>query len=166
MQVVLSFLAALVVLNFAFRGDDSFSLLATGGIAWGVAFVFIAISFRFQPGSIRSNRMWAMIGAAFLLTLSVVVTRWPVRLGPVIYRSQFQALADRVASGEHFSTARYIGPFTFERGEVERGFVCLWTDLDRAGRSGFIRGSTEHGLPFNAWSVISAGSEWRFVVED
>ena len=47
----------------------------------------IAISFRFEPGLARSNRVWAMIGITFLLTLSVVVTRWPVRLGPVIGRA-------------------------------------------------------------------------------
>lgn len=166
MHALIAFIVALIVTAYSIRGADSFSLVAFAGVAWAVAAVFIWAVFHFRPATINSNRAWGAIGLAFLLTASVVLTRWPLRLGPVVYRSQFQALADSVAAGHSFNTPQHIGPFTFQRGQVERGYVCLWTDLDPAGRAGYVRGSSERGIPFNIWSAISTGPGWHFLVED
>lgn len=166
MQALIAIVAALVVTAYSIRGTDSFSLIAIACGAWALASIFIGAVFHFRPASISSNRAWGAIGLAFLFSASVVLTRWPLRLGPVVYRSQFQALADSVAAGHTFNTPRRIGPFMFQRGQVERGYVCLWTDLDPAGRAGYVRGSAEGGIPFNIWSVISTGPGWHFLVED
>jgi hypothetical protein len=166
MQALPAFAAALTVFAYSICGEGGFSLAVIAGVTWAAASFLMGVLFQFRPAGMNSNRVWGAVGLAFLLTASVVVTRWPIRFGPIIYRAQFQALADSVAAGHPFDAPRRIGPFTFYQGEVERGFVCLWTDLDPKGRSGYIRGSTERGVPFNVWSVISAGSGWHFLVED
>lgn len=165
-QNLVSSIAALTVTFFAIRGSDTFSLLFVAGVVWAVAAVFMGAAFHLRPQTMLSNRIWVGIGLASLLTASVVFTRWPIRLGPVLYHSEFRALADSVAAGHSFTSPRQIGPFTFQQGQVERGFVCLWTDLDPKGRSGFIRGVATSGIPFNAWSVAATGSEWHFLIED
>jgi hypothetical protein len=166
LQIFISFIAAFTVTFFAIRGEDAVNLVLIAGVVWAVASVLGGAGFFLRPNTMFSNRVWAGIGLAWLLTATVVFTRWPIRLGPVLYRSQFQALADGVAAGHPFTTPKRIGPFTFQRGEIERGFVCLWTDLNPNGRSGYIRGAYGDRALFNVWSIVSTGRGWHFLIED
>jgi len=141
MPAFLAFIAALFVTAYSLRGADSFSLATISGFSWGIAAAITAIVFHFRRTPRISTRIWSYVALAYLPTASVVFTRWP--------------------------TSQRVGPFTIRRGEIERGLICLWTDLNPAGRSGYIRGLEDSGAnPINAWSLSSAGSDWRFLVED
>lgn len=166
MAISLASLVVLVVAGGALRGMDGGSLFLLSMVGWVSAIPLVFAIFAFRPSEERSNRVWIGLGLAFAITVSIFVTRWPLRLAAAAWRPELEALASSVASGHAFGTPRRVGLFVFQRGEVERGFVCLWTDLHRNGRSGFVHGQAAGDLPFNEWSVVSCGVGWHFLIED
>lgn len=106
------------------------------------------------------------------LTVSVLLTDWPLRAVFACRRDQFDRIAARVLSGEKISEPFFIGPFLILKATwAENGnpVVCLWTDLAPSGHTGFVRSAP--GQPsaeqlLNLWSDRRLDATWRFVSED
>ena len=98
--------------------------------------------------------------------VSVATTQWPLRFMYSLHRREFDFLAQRVRAGEQIPTPRRVGVFTVRRAEVRRnGVVCLWTDLEPNGNTGFVQCGREH-VPFSLWSIVRLDDGWQFISED
>ena len=105
--------------------------------------------------------------ACLSLILSVGVTCWPLRVSFALSRNAFEAVALRVRSGERVSTPSRIGLFRIRQAELSNGgVVCLWTDLDPAGHTGFVQCDQDKAVKFNLWSIIPLEDRWQFISED
>lgn len=114
----------------------------------------------------RSRLVNRAIGAASLVVLiSVPLTHWPLRLAYHISRPKFETIAQVLRSGKTFPKPMQVGPFTIEKAEIDNGKVCLWTDLDPAGRTGFAKCSPKD-VPFNLWSITELDENWQYISED
>jgi hypothetical protein len=80
-------------------------------------------------------------------------------------RGAFDAIAQRVRAGEQMKPQR-IGLVTIRKAEVYyNGIVCLWTDLNPSGYTGFVQCAPD-SMPFNLWSMIRLDARWQFISED
>ena len=117
----------------------------------------------------RSRRALAIILASLVLCLggiaSIARWDWPLRLAFLASESSLEEMATATRGGESLADKR-IGLFRIRRAEVgPQGVVCLWLDLDPAGRTGLVQTSPED-LPFNLWSAISLSDRWQLISED
>jgi hypothetical protein len=117
----------------------------------------------------RSRRALALILAGLVLCLggiaSIAWWDWPLRLAFRAAESSLEETATAAHGGESLADER-VGLFLIRRAEVgPRGIVCLWLDLDPAGRTGLVQTSPDD-LPFNLWSVISLSDRWQLIAED
>jgi len=72
--------------------------------------------------------------------ISVAVTHWPLRVAYTWSRESFDAVAQRVRSGEHITTPLRAGLFTIQRVELSHmSIVCLWTQPNPSGNTGFVQ---------------------------
>ena len=114
----------------------------------------------------RSLRQLLYTIAAFAVLLSTMMFNMPLKMTFLLSRSAFDQLADDVESGRSVKTPRWIGPLRICKAEVHRnGVVCLWTDDDPNGHTGFVRHGSS-GLPFNLWSHSVMDDSWQFIAED
>ena len=99
--------------------------------------------------------------------VSVPVTNWPLRLAFKLSRTSFDKIASALQGGKTFPEAVQVGLFRIKRAEVYKlnGRICLWTDLDPAGKTGFTK-SPINDVPFNLWSIIELNEDWQFISED
>ncbi len=103
---------------------------------------------------------------ALAVAASVIVTAWPLRLSYLLSRPTLERLAMTVQAGEPPDGPVRVGLFVIKRTEVSRqGLVCLWTELDPKGNTGFVRCGA-NGLPANLWSSIQLDEQWNLVAED
>src|SRR6185437_13837347 len=84
--------------------------------------------------------------------ISVAVTHWPLRVTYALSRDAFDAVAQRVRTGEHLPTPLRAGLFTIRSAELSHdGIVCLWTHPNPGGSAGFVQCRRDN-VPFNLWS--------------
>jgi hypothetical protein len=108
--------------------------------------------------------------AATVLTLAVIISvavaHWPLRVTYALSRDSFDAVAQRVRMGEHLTTPFRAGFFTIQRAELSHhGIVCLWTQPQPSGSTGFVQCRRDH-VPFNLWSMVRLDDRWQFISED
>ncbi|MES2572602.1 MAG: hypothetical protein V4710_21440 [Verrucomicrobiota bacterium] len=166
MKLIPGLLALLLIAYFSFRGLETFNLLPIAGGVWAVAFLATLFLLPQTASKQEMVRSWLVFGGLWLVAATILFTSWPLRIGPTVYRARFEGLAHQISSGNPVTMPQWIGPYKIERGETERGFVCLWLELNPAGRSGYIYGAADKSLNFNVSSLIWAGGNWHFLVED
>jgi hypothetical protein len=99
---------------------------------------------------------------------SVAFTQWPLRAAWALSAPAFEDAARRLRAGERLETPRRIGLFTVRRAAVTeyvRPLVCLWTDLEPNGYTGFVQW-TGDDEPLSLWSNTRLSDGWHFVTED
>ncbi len=114
----------------------------------------------------RSRRN-AVIGlAAIVFLVSVAVSNWPMRMAYGVSRPAFDQVASQIRNGDAPQTPCTIGLFRIQRAEVYyNNVVCLWTDDDSRGSTGFVQcGPVDP--PFNLWSHVPLDESWQFIAED
>jgi hypothetical protein len=166
LSLALPIIPVLVMLWVALIPSDSLGLFF-----WALILLlpFIALSaFAIFAGLKRGFARLA-IGVVLLLVFiagSIVVTQWPLRLAFQLTEHQFNDVSSDLKRGQSFPKPFRIGPFKFEKAEINRhGLVCLWTDSSSGDLDGFVQ-TTPDVLPFNLWSTISLSDEWQYIVED
>ncbi len=116
--------------------------------------------------AIRSLRQLFAGITTIAILLSVATSDWPLRAAYTLSRSSFDRVASQVDAGDHVNTPCWIGLFRIHKAEVHHnGVVCLWTDDDTAGPTGFVQYASDD-LPFNLWSHIRLDNRWQFIAED
>jgi hypothetical protein len=145
--------------------EDSIVFLSS--IVTGLAALISSPVFLFPAR--RSRRALAVTLVGLVLCLggiaSIARWHWPLRLSFLASESSLEEMATATRGGESLADKR-IGLFRIHRAEVgPHGIVCLWLDLDPAGRTGLVQTSPED-LPFNLWSAISLSDRWQLISED
>ena len=110
----------------------------------------------------------ALVAPILSLTVitSVAATHWPLRVAYAWSRESFDAVAQRVRSGEHITTPLRAGLFIIQRAELsQQGIVCLWTHSNSSGSTGFVQCRRDY-VPFNLWSMVRLDDRWQFISED
>lgn len=117
----------------------------------------------------RGRRSWPVFGgaiASLALIASVVTMHWPLRASYLLSRPALDQLARDVQAGQPLPGPTRVGLFTIKQVEVSRqGIVCLWVDLNPAGKEGLVQCGPAHP-PFNLWSMISLDDRWQYIAED
>lgn len=115
---------------------------------------------------IRSRRQLFAGIATIATLLSVATLNWPLRAAYVLSRPSLDRIAAEVQAGELPVAPCTIGLFRVRKAEMHpNGVVCLWTNDDPAGRTGFVQ-TEASDLPFNLWSHTSLDNSWQFISED
>ncbi len=115
---------------------------------------------------VRSTRHLFAGTAALAMLLSVATSNWPLQAAYTLSRPSFDRVAAQVRAGDPPSTPCLIGLFRIRKAEVSHnGIVCLWTDDDPAGPTGFVQTGPDD-LPFNLWSHTPLDNSWQFISED
>ena len=152
-------------------------LSATGGERTSVGIVALVLS----PSTIivgllligyqryRKSRLSSAIGvtiACLTIIASVAFTHWPLRITYALSRNSFNAVAQRIRTGEQIKTPMRAGLFTIQRAELSHlGIVCLWIEPNPSGSTGFVQCRRDY-VPFNLWSIIKLDEHWQFISED
>lgn len=134
----------------------------------GVIFSFVVAASAATRALYRGKPVGNIIGA-FLVTVlilgSVGASHWPLRVAYVVSRPALERAAAEVRLGHPFEHRR-VGLIEIRRAEISRtGVVCLWTDTNPSGRTGFVQ-TPPYNIPFNLWSVTSLDQRWQFISED
>ena len=103
---------------------------------------------------------------SLVVIISVAASHWPLRVSYALSRCSFDAVAQRVRNGEQVTTPMRAGLFTIQRAGLSRhDIVCLWTQLDPGGNTGFVQCRREY-VPFNLWSMVKLDDRWQYISED
>ncbi len=103
---------------------------------------------------------------SMVIIFSVAATHWPLHVTYALSRDAFDIVAKRVRAGEQVATPFRAGYFTVQRAELShRGIVCLWTQPDPGGSTGFVQCRRDN-VPFNLWSIVRLDDRWQFISED
>jgi hypothetical protein len=160
-------LSVLALVWLSATATEKVALVGCGCAACGVI-VVLAITW-LRCADARGERLWpALSGAAVALAVvaTVIATAWPLRLAYALSRPALQRLAVAVQAGQRPPADVRAGLFVIKQAELSRqGVVCLWTDLDPVGRTGFVQCRAD-SLPENRWSSIQLDEQWHLVSED
>jgi hypothetical protein len=100
------------------------------------------------------------------IVLSAAFTQWPLRLAYACERGELESLAQRVRTGKRLALPQQVGPFKILAAELDRDdIVCLWTNLDRSGRTGLVQCGPDHAR-FDLWSIVDLDERWQLISED
>ncbi len=103
---------------------------------------------------------------AILLIGATITVNIPLQTAFRVYRPELDQIAQRVAAGNVVSTPFWVGPIRVCKAEQNsKGVVCLWTNDDPNGRTGFVQHKPSQ-LPFNLWSHMVLNDKWQFISED
>lgn len=110
--------------------------------------------------------LWVFVGVVVVL-FAVFATSFPLMLTFGIYRSQLDAVANRVEAGAPVRTPLSIGPFRIVRVERTDRMVGLWFRDTPSGAAGLLRSATRtYDRAFNpAWQKRFPGG-WMIHYED
>jgi hypothetical protein len=146
-------------------------LVFSAGAAWATA----ATRPEARPG--RSGFLaWPLVFALGFLPLTMLFTRWPLRLAFLASVPAMDCLADRVAAGQSVTSPKWAGLFRVVGSAVEpsNGNVGLIIVPDPSGRSGFVRLGASGGVPaaraggpfYDLYLETLLDDRWRYVCED
>jgi hypothetical protein len=117
-----------------------------------------------------------LVAAASIATMiSVVATRWPLRLAFLASHGGFDAFAARLEAGYRMTQPERVGRFLIRKAEMREGRPCLWVDIDPAGYTGFVRNPRRgpdgkllgpSNRQFNLWWDVPLDDDWAFISED
>ncbi len=141
--------------------------LKPGGIVWLLILLpYLLVSLVGSLYLVGSRARLFLWGAGLAVVISVFVTRWPLHAAYRFSRPAFERTAAELRAGRGASGPRWVGLFRIQRAELDRrDIVCLWTDLDSSGRTGFVQcGPVDP--PFNLWSHTPLDDEWQLIEED
>jgi hypothetical protein len=148
---------------------------ATGGEWTGIALLAvalaggIAVASGLLAGYRRSTQRaalstWLVVPlVSAVILLSVAATDWPLRAGYTLSRDSLDAAAQRVGGGESPAMPLRCGTFSIQQAEVSRrGVVCLWTNLEPSGYTGFVQCPPDHvpSICGRSCSSTTAGSSF------
>lgn len=103
---------------------------------------------------------------AILVVLGTLTVNLPLQAVFQVYHPKFDETAHQLAAGNGVSTSFWVGPIHICKAEQNiKGVVCLWTDDDPNGRTGFVQHEPSR-LPFNLWSHLVLNDKWQFISED
>ena len=115
---------------------------------------------------VRSLRLLFARVTTLAVLLSVITSNWPLRAAFALSRTSFDRIAAQVLAENPPETPCMVGLFRIEKAHVDRhGIVCLWTDIDPSGATGFVQYRCDD-LPFNLWSRMRLDDSWQFIQED
>ncbi len=115
---------------------------------------------------VRSVRQLFMGTTTIAILLSVATSDWPLRTAYTLSRPSFERVAEHVRAGDEIDTPCLVGLFRIRKAEVyHNGVVCLWTEDDSAGPTGFVQCGSDDP-PFNLWSHTRLDGCWQFISED
>ena len=114
-----------------------------------------------------SSRAQLCIGTlAAVFLISIATTNWPLRVAYSVSRPSFDRVASQIRAGEAITTPCFVGMFRIQKAEINyTNTVCLWTDDDLAGHTGFVQCSPV-APPFNLWGHTGLDDSWQFITED
>lgn len=121
------------------------------------------------PGVMRPSWRVRMVAlASVAVTISVIMTYWPLRLAFAFVRPQFETHATQVDQGRLPQRLTRLGVFPIlEAGKNRSGGLYFWTDDDPTGYGGIVKCSDRLlNQKFNVWSSVSLGGGWYFIHED
>lgn len=117
----------------------------------------------------KGQGLWpASAGAIACLALitSVVTIHWPLRAAYLLSRPSLDQVAEDVQAGRAFAGPAQVGLFTIHQAQLNNhGIVCLWVDMNPAGKAGFVKCRPNY-VPANTWSVVSLDDHWQYIAED
>ena len=146
----------MVVSSLWFVHPDLLKLLGT--VLCVVIFVIVVFS--------RSVRMMLVGTTVIAVILSIATSNWPLMAAFNSSRHELERIAKEVRSGNAPSSTVTAGFFRIRKAEVAyNGVVCLWTNPNSSGNSGFVRFPRDNP-PFNLWSHFRLDDNWQFITED
>lgn len=133
---------------------------------WPIAALLMLSTHRTAKRRTVSRQALAL--AMFLLIVgSIVETQWPLRLAFAISRPSLDQLAEQIREHGRIREQRRAGLFVVRTSQVTAdGVVCLWTEPDPWGNTGFVKCAPERAQRFNLWSTLQLSDDWQLVSED
>ncbi len=174
MRVLPFFIVAALTSGFSFLGSHPAHVFVFSIFMLSVAAVLLAVSYAERPYSWRqtktavsrhSNRMtMIIISASVALTISVLVTHWPLRLSYSLSKASLNRIAKQVTSGTKALSPQSASVFSVTRADVDNGLVCLWIDEDMGEPIGFVQGSLNKiKARFPDYNIIVLDGNWCLV---
>ena len=125
-----------------------------------------------RPRKERSARVvrWtrAIITICVVLTFSVPLTHWPLRLSFSLSKPSLEKMAARVAAGEKIRVPQTVGAFDLTYiSQGDDGTVCLWVEGDEDDRGEpayFVQGPADKvKTEWKGYDVVILDDDWSFV---
>lgn len=151
-------LPALIAIVLSAVAVEPISLLLLCGLLGLISFVLLLFT--------RSRQHWLMGVFTAAIVTTVATTHWPLRAAYAAAKPQIAQIAAQVQAGDTFDHPLWVGSFRIARAEIDKGVVCLWTDLHPNGRTGFVQQSQQDQQKFNTWSTLQLDSKWQLLAED
>jgi hypothetical protein len=149
----------------------TFPIVISAGAAWANVATRQVAKPRRSPWS-----AWPLVLVLGILPLTMVLTRWPLRLAFLASRPAMDRLAERVLAGQAVAGPEWTGLFRVVGSAVDpaSGNVGLITDPCLSGRSGFVRAGGGPGAPagppigplYDLWSDLQLDDRWWYECED
>ena len=108
------------------------------------------------------------VTVSLALIVSVAATEWPLRLSYAYAKPGLNALASKVEKNQKIDLPVQLGLIRIVKVDISPSeVVCLWTDLNPGGRTGFVKTRSEYvESQFNIWWTRSMDNDWQFISED
>lgn len=151
-------LPVLVAIVLSAIAVEPISLLLLCSLLGVITFVLLLFA--------RSRQHW-LIGVFTVAVLTTIATtHWPLRVAYAAAKPRITQIATQVQAGDTFTHPQWVGSFRIAKAELDKGIVCLWTDLHPNGRTGFVQQGQKDQQKFNTWSTLQLDSEWQLLAED
>jgi hypothetical protein len=155
----------LVIIAFSAAGTEKIALLVLGGFACCAVAIFGPLLGIVTRPWRQGRHIFAGACVSLAVIVSTITTAWPLRITFALSRPSFERLTDKVQAGYRLEGPERAGFFVVKQADLwgkDKENVCLWMDLDPAGKTGFVRGDWQG----NVFSEIEVDADWRLVYED
>ncbi len=122
---------------------------------------------KWSPRNVQVRDLCAVVLCLFVI-FSVCATHWPLKMQYKMIKSNLNRIAALVEAKKSVAMPQRIGLIQIVKVQVwDNGVICLWTDDDPNGPSGFVRTSPEKvDSQFNLWAHIDIDDQWQFIEID